>query len=127
MYGSVRSQLMQVSVQKSTRTTRPRSPAGSSGSELSQAVPAPNEGMCTRPKRAVREGLLRRRARTFVLSGGRSHPWESLVRSPRGDDGGRRRLAGHPGGGVALALAERLPPQQRVRQPFEPVAVAAQG
>src|SRR3954462_14509223 len=93
--------------------------------------------MCTRPKRAVMEGLLPRRARTFVLSGGRSHPWESLVRSPRGDDGGRRRLAGDPGGGgrpggppgggVAPAPPERPPPKRRVPQPVEPVAVAAQG
>src|SRR5499427_8092551 len=37
MYGSVRSQLMQVYVQKSTRTTFPRSDAAVSGGELSQS------------------------------------------------------------------------------------------
>src|SRR4051812_17047824 len=47
MYGCVRSQLMHVSVQKSTRTTWPRSPAGSSGSELSQVVAPVSGGMCT--------------------------------------------------------------------------------
>src|SRR5215218_9693692 len=47
MYGSVRSQLMQVSVQKSTRTTWPRSSAGPSGLELSHSVAPPSEGMCT--------------------------------------------------------------------------------
>src|SRR5215213_3083911 len=47
MYGSVRSQLMQVSVQKSTRTTWPRSSAGPSGSESSHSVAPPSEGMCT--------------------------------------------------------------------------------
>src|SRR5215217_8801698 len=47
MYGSVRSQLMQVSVQKSTRTTWPRRSAGPSGSESSHSVAPPSEGMCT--------------------------------------------------------------------------------
>src|SRR5688572_15595640 len=47
MYGSVRSQLMQVSVQKSTRITWPRSSAGPSGSESSHSVAPPSEGMCT--------------------------------------------------------------------------------
>src|SRR4051794_3943213 len=37
---------MQVSVQKLTRTTRPRSSAGSRGSELSQLVAPPSEGNC---------------------------------------------------------------------------------
>src|SRR4051794_30705540 len=47
-YGSVRSQLMQVSVQKSTSTTRPRKSAASSGSELSQADAPASDGMCRR-------------------------------------------------------------------------------
>src|SRR5215213_1579058 len=47
MYGSVRSQLMQVRVQKSTRTTWPRRSAGPSGSESSHSVAPPSEGMCT--------------------------------------------------------------------------------
>src|SRR5919202_4200613 len=38
---------MHVSVQKSTSTTRPPSAARSSGSEFSQAVAPPSEGMCT--------------------------------------------------------------------------------
>src|SRR5690348_16066657 len=37
-YGSVRSQLTHVNVQKSTRTTLPRSPAAVSGAELIQAL-----------------------------------------------------------------------------------------
>src|SRR5215218_4175029 len=47
-YGSWRSQLMQVSVQKFTRTTRPRSAAGSSGSDPIHSVAPPSEGMCRR-------------------------------------------------------------------------------
>src|SRR5215207_947524 len=47
MYGSVHSQLMQVSVQKSTRMTWPRRSAGPSGSESSHSVAPPSEGMCT--------------------------------------------------------------------------------
>jgi len=47
MYGSVRSQLMQVSVQKSTRTTCPRSSSAPIASELSQPVAPLNEGMCS--------------------------------------------------------------------------------
>src|SRR6476646_8853170 len=43
-YGSVRSQLTQVYVQKSTRTTRPRSASGFNGSELSQPVAPSNDG-----------------------------------------------------------------------------------
>src|SRR4051812_39373317 len=39
---------MQVSVQKSTRTTRPRRSPGLSGSELSHAVAPPSEGMWRR-------------------------------------------------------------------------------
>ena len=39
---------MQVSVQKSTSTTWPRSSAGPSGSELSHSVAPPSEGMYTR-------------------------------------------------------------------------------
>src|ERR671914_165724 len=39
---------MHVHVQKFTRTTCPRSSAGPSGSELSQAVAPPSDGMCTR-------------------------------------------------------------------------------
>src|SRR5215213_1580479 len=46
-YGSWRSQLMHVSVQKFTTTTWPRSWAGPSGSELSHPVAARSEGMCT--------------------------------------------------------------------------------
>src|SRR6185436_14796006 len=42
-YGSVRSQLMQVYVQKSTRTTLPRSSAAVSRGELSQAVAPSSE------------------------------------------------------------------------------------
>src|SRR4051812_8351712 len=45
--GSVRSQLMQVRVQKSTRTTEPRSWAGSSGPEFSHAVAPLRDGRCT--------------------------------------------------------------------------------
>ena len=44
---------MQVSVQKFTRTTWPRSSAGPSGSELSHPVAPPSEGMCTRPDEAI--------------------------------------------------------------------------
>src|SRR3954462_2581370 len=44
---------MQVSVQKSTSTTRPRSPAGSSGSEFSHAVAPPSEGTCRRPDTVI--------------------------------------------------------------------------
>src|SRR5690349_21305852 len=40
---------MQVQVQKFTRTTRPRSSAGPSGSELSHSVAPCRDGMCTRP------------------------------------------------------------------------------
>ena len=47
-YGSWRSQLMQVSVQKFTSTTCPRSSAGPSGSELSHPVAPSSAGMCTR-------------------------------------------------------------------------------
>src|SRR5256885_1601509 len=46
-YAAVRSQLMQVNVQKSTRTTRPLRAAGVRGSELSQAVAPSKPGMCT--------------------------------------------------------------------------------
>src|SRR5580765_3606358 len=42
-YGTVRSQLMQVYVQKSTRTTLPCRSAAVSGGELSQAVAPPSE------------------------------------------------------------------------------------
>src|SRR5439155_25745998 len=42
-YGTVRSQLMQVYVQKSTRTTLPCRSAAVSGAELSQAVARPSE------------------------------------------------------------------------------------
>ena len=52
-YGSWRSQLMHVHVQKFTRTTWPRSSAGPSGSELSHAVAPPSEGMCTCANTAV--------------------------------------------------------------------------
>src|SRR4051794_31511546 len=47
-YGSWRSQLMQVSVQKFTSTTRPCSSSGPSGSELSHAAAPSSEGMCRR-------------------------------------------------------------------------------
>src|SRR5918994_2837129 len=43
-YGSVRSQLTQVYVQKSTSTTRPRRPSGVKGSELSHPVAPSNDG-----------------------------------------------------------------------------------
>ena len=43
-YASVRSQLMQVYVQKSTRTTFPRRTSGVSGSELSQPAAPSNAG-----------------------------------------------------------------------------------
>ena len=46
MYGSWRSQLMHVRVQKFTRTTWPRSSAGPSGAELSHSVAPPSGGMC---------------------------------------------------------------------------------
>src|SRR4249920_1182389 len=42
-YGTVRSQLMQVYVQKSTRTTLPCRSAAVTGGELSQAVAPPSE------------------------------------------------------------------------------------
>jgi uncharacterized protein YbjT (DUF2867 family) len=48
-YGSWRSQLMHVRVQKSTRTTWPRRWTGPSGSELSHSVAPPSEGICRRP------------------------------------------------------------------------------
>src|SRR5512133_4399834 len=51
---------MHVSVQKSARTTRPRRPSGSSGSEFSHAVAPPSEGMCTRPNTVI-DGLPRSR------------------------------------------------------------------
>src|SRR3954464_3625676 len=41
---------MHVSVQKSTRTTWPRSSAGRRGSELSHSVAPPSDGMCTDPR-----------------------------------------------------------------------------
>jgi hypothetical protein len=44
MYGSVRSQLMQVYVQKSTTTTFPRSAAGVRGWEFSHPVAPASEG-----------------------------------------------------------------------------------
>src|ERR1700728_2867664 len=44
MYGSVRRQLMQEYVQKSTRTTLPRSEAGVSGGELIQALAPERSG-----------------------------------------------------------------------------------
>src|SRR6185369_16892513 len=43
-YGSVRSQLTHVNVQKSTRTTFPRSPSAVSGGELSHAVAPRRDG-----------------------------------------------------------------------------------
>ena len=43
-YGSVRSQLTQVYVQKSTSTTRPRRSSGVNGSELSHPVAPSNDG-----------------------------------------------------------------------------------
>src|SRR4051794_22167 len=43
MYGTVRSQLMQVYVQKSTRTTLPCRSAAVSGGELSHAIAPPSE------------------------------------------------------------------------------------
>ena len=46
-YGSWRSQLMHVSVQKFTSTTWPRSSAGASGSEPTHPVAPSSEGMCT--------------------------------------------------------------------------------
>ena len=46
MYESVRSQLMQVYVQKSTRTTLPRRFSVESGAELSQPVAPSSEGKC---------------------------------------------------------------------------------
>src|SRR4051794_10922802 len=46
-YGSWRSQLMHVHVQKFTSTTRPPNSAGPSGSDLSHSVAPPSEGMCT--------------------------------------------------------------------------------
>src|SRR4051794_7312579 len=52
-YGSVRSQLIHVSVQKSTRTTCPRSSAGPSGAELSHSVAPPSEGMCRHPNTVI--------------------------------------------------------------------------
>src|SRR6266550_3681627 len=45
-YGSVRSQLMQVYVQKLTTTTFPRRSLGSSCAELSQSVAPRSEGKC---------------------------------------------------------------------------------
>jgi hypothetical protein len=54
-YGSVRSQLMHVSVQKSTRTTWPRRSSGSSGCELSHPVPPSSLGMWVRSKSAITE------------------------------------------------------------------------
>src|SRR3954452_8457874 len=96
---------MQVSVQKSTRTTRPRSAAGSSGSELSHAVPAPNEGMCTRPNRAV---MTAPRSSWVSLSGPgppkarpplqQVAPVEDPGLSPRGDGD---VLRGHAGCAIA--------------------------
>src|SRR4051812_42967699 len=160
---------MQVSVQKSTRTTRPRSPAGSSGSELSHPVAPPNEGMCSRrnrvvmsapsllPDLAVRvcDGTKTGRPLPRVapvedtgspLVPGSARAGAAPPRSARrrdgvlggqpgcapatgrltAGDGGRRRLAGHPGGGVRLVLAQRLPLQQRAGQPVEPLTVAPQ-
>ena len=53
MYGSVRSQLMHVSVQKSTSTMWPRSSAGPSGSELSHPVAPLSEGMRRRSNTVI--------------------------------------------------------------------------
>ena len=73
---------MQVSVQKFTSTTRPRSPAGSSGSELSHSVAPPSEGMCGR--RNSRHRSDRKVARTSdEKSSGSSHAakWPPLSTS----------------------------------------------
>src|SRR5215216_1288800 len=64
-YGSWRSQLMHVSVQKFTSTTCPGSSAGPSGSELSHPVAPSSEGMWTREKTAI--GLAKRPERRSQL------------------------------------------------------------
>ena len=55
---------MHVSVQKFTSTTRPRSSAGPSGSELSHSVAPPSGGMCRRRNAVYRSD--RNAARTSV-------------------------------------------------------------
>src|SRR5262245_40109263 len=74
---------MHVSVQKFTRTTRPRSPAGSRGSEFSHPVAPSSEGMCTvesislrerRPDQQVEDTHVRHRVTTACeLTPDRSH------------------------------------------------------
>src|SRR5918997_303414 len=64
-YGSWRSQLMHVSVQKSTRTTCPRNLARPSGAELSHSAAPPSEGMCRRLKHDHLPKRPKRRAKLF--------------------------------------------------------------
>src|SRR5256885_7574052 len=74
-YGRVRSQLMQVKVQKSTATTLPRKPAGVSGGGFSHAF-SPGEGGGVAPiGNFSAPGLSRRtRAASGETSGGEGAP-----------------------------------------------------
>src|SRR5215210_5163391 len=78
-YGSWRSQLMHVRVQKFTSTTRPRSSAGPSGSELSHPVAPSNPGTRLRSNTAIRPRYLE------ATAGGGS---DTLARRGTGQEGG---------------------------------------
>src|SRR5690349_10204907 len=99
---------MQVSVQKLTRTTWPRSSAASSGSEFTHPVAPASEGMCTCPESVTRNTILRDacgRAREVP-----GHP-PGLGRA-RG--GGEERKEAFDGG--AIALDRDVPGAQRLAQ-----------
>jgi len=64
-YGTWRSQLMHVSVQKFTRTTWPRSSAGPSGSDPSHSATPANGGICSRSNMVLLPQRPERRANLF--------------------------------------------------------------
>src|SRR5829696_9958675 len=88
MKASVRSQLMQVYVQKSTRTTFPARPSGVSGDELSQPVARSKPGR--RPStgngavRGWRRAPKRLTSRDLRLPDGARFPSGPPVRGPEG-------------------------------------------
>src|SRR5207253_5384089 len=74
-YGRVRSQLMQVKVQKSTATTLPRKPAGVSGGELSHAFAPVNAGRLPSIGNSAARALSRRNSSASgETSGGAGTP-----------------------------------------------------
>src|SRR4029077_14977947 len=84
---------MHVSVQKFTSTTRPRSPAGSSGSELSHPTAPASEGM-------------RRRSKTDILS---LPSTKGTERKHESHDKPADTIRGGGGGVVAVGPGLRVP------------------